>query len=1006
MKLRNLSIILLTVLLIGLLPAASLAAVEDPYNKIAATSYDDTNAPDKFPKKEDCVWMQARTHGSYLCFKDVNFTDAPYAVSVSTATEEAYLAGNTYEFKLDSPNGPLISTVYVTECDDFTKPVENVGTITKSITGVHDIYVSTNQPNNLHNFYFLANKKGERIYRPYSEGSVFSDTKGYKYEDDIRNLYSLGIIDEYEDDTFMPLIPVTRAVFAKWLCNLLTDTVPENAQDIFSDVKKDDNGYNETAYLYENGILTLNSEKTFNPWAFIKARDAAAMILRLLGYERMCEYKGGYPSGYDNMARTVGLLKNTAPNDYLRRGTAANMLYAAINAEYLQASGIENNDIIYDKKIGILESTRNIKIGSGIVTATSYSSISGGADIADGTCYIGTERFYTDSVNVENYLGVKCEYFYKADKKRNVNTLISIFPNSHTKQEFLESKGGIEFSKIDSDMISYTDKNKKKKNIKIPTTAIWIYNNRAIQKPISSIVSPSDFKGSLRLVDNGGGYEVIFVEQYINIKIQSFDNVNKILTDELTGSEFDFSDSDWLLSDGKNSVDIRKIARGQLAELYLSDDKKMGALLFGESEVTGIAEEIKSDGTLKINGQEYYTASEFETNKIVLGKAFRFHLNRHNEIVYVDSADKTKMVGVFADLKKSDDKPVFSIVTATNKITDFEATNKVFVDGIRMEDYDEIRNGKGIHGGLVSVKRYTPVLYSVDEEGKIFMIDTIADGAKDDNDTLTALNSIDDGNIYTYKNTVGVFVASGSFNLSFPVKKDADTIFVGKYNESALNCYLGKLNKYSSNEKIPFVFYSSKRDAKIADIVYNPEYTQYSQHKDLFVDSISVAVNDNGIVGTNINVLESGTIKSYWISPENTTYTNYAAALKKGDIIEFYTDMSNEITSFKIICFADGSDKNSVGMMATVSQLNGVSGYADLSVNYLYGTIKSFDEDFVEISAYGEGESFWCRTSTLPHIYRIDSEGAISESNTNTLKPGDVILISIVYSPKWAAVFE
>ena len=143
MKIKNTALLLLVIFILGMFPTTAFAAVENPFESIAATDYDTSDMPDKFQRKSGFVAMNKRDHNSYICFKSVDFTASPYAVVVNTATSTDYITNNTYEFRLDSPKGELLSTVYVTDCASWGNPVENIGTIIANKTRIPIITVAT-----------------------------------------------------------------------------------------------------------------------------------------------------------------------------------------------------------------------------------------------------------------------------------------------------------------------------------------------------------------------------------------------------------------------------------------------------------------------------------------------------------------------------------------------------------------------------------------------------------------------------------------------------------------------------------------------------------------------------------------------------------------------------------------------------------------------------------------------------------------------------------------------
>lgn len=996
MKLKKMTLLLILSFVINLIPAAVNAAAEDIYSPFAATEYDETSNPDKYVKRSGYVQMNGRTHGQWICFKGLNFTAAPYAVVIENAVSSDYLGNDTYEFRIDSPSGKLISTLYVTDCADWGNPVENVGAVTETVTGVHDLYVSTNQPNDLYNIYFMAKMPDEQVYKPYSGTNIFPDIEGRSDEYRINVLSGLGIVDDYENGLYYPEIPETRAVFAKQLAYLLTDSVPEYAESAFDDVTSELDGYNEINFLYERQVIKGNDRKQFNPWSFITFREAATMTLRALGYGQICEYGSGYSKDYEVYASQTGLIGKNSFDDYVRRSSAAEILYNAINMKYIAFAGMNERGPQYKEEKYILKSTRGIESARDTVTATSYSGIIGGIDMKNGSCYIGSEYYSTNGIDVENYLGVLCEYYYKTESDGS-KTLVCIAPYKNVKEMVLNSRE-CDFSEITQTKVVYNDSGRSK-TLKIPNDAVWIYNNRALTKKIDEVIDVNTFRGTIRLVDNGDGYKTIFVEQHINVKIRAFDSNNNVLIDDLSGNKYEFNDKKLFISDGNEAIAGRKLKKNQLAELYISDDGEMNVLLVGESEISGTASNIENNEKVTIDGKEYYIANEIKDD-ITLGVQTLFHLSRRGEIVWTERKDNSKQVGTYYRYKKTDGKTYISVITGANVINEFETAPKVYVDGVAMREYSDFEDGTDGHPGLLKVAKYSPVLYKLNDDGQIFMLDTLLDAAKNDNDTLVELYPYNDSVKYDYRGYTGCFTSNSSFTMDRPVKPDSAMIFINNGE-----CYIDNLKNYYTDEGHSFGFYSTKRDSGIADIVYALDYSRNNSTEFMVFQSFNEALDSNNEIGLSVTTVDNGGTHKYSVSSTNEKCIKYIKSLVKGDIIRFRTDIKGEIGDVEVGAFFDGSEKNSAGLTAYVNNSKGTYGGRDISDNFVMGTVDSIEEDYIKIIPYGGKAPFWCKLSGNI-LMRVKSKETEKGLSVSILNKGDKVILRYAYGLKFAAVYE
>lgn len=993
MKIKNLSLILILAMIISVFPFAAYAAVGNPYDVISAANFDSSKNSNSVNKSNRVAI--SRNASDWVCYKDVNFTTAPYGISVSVGLTKEYLTNNQIIFRLDSPTAEPFATVYVTDCDDWSRPVDNIGTIAQKITGVHDVYVSSNQPNDIYNFYFLAKMPGELKYTPYESKITFADMEENSAKNEVEVLNGLGIVSEYENGLFYPDLPMVRGMFANWLAHFMTDEVPAAKSNLFTDI--DDYQYkDEICYLYDNGLLKLNEDCTFNPYSFITVREAAAMVIRLLGYEQMTDYKGGWPSGYDNVARSLGLISGMAPNDYLRRGPAAKMLYNAIDAEYLDASSVKNDNISYERKTGILGVTRNLYKGKGVVTATVFSGLAGDINVPDSSCFIENEKFMLgEDVLVDYYLGVKCEYYYYSDDNGETKTLLYIKPSSKTEVLSLDSKD-VEFAKITSEKIIYKDENGKKKEISLDSTVNWIYNNKALDKDIENIiVKASEFKGTMRLVDNGNGYETVYVENYKNVKIESINVTANTIKDELSQETWNFTNKILLISDGSQSVKMRALNRGDIVELYLSDDGEFAVILTGETKLTGEATQITKKGKVVINDTEYNLANECE-DEIILGVTTDFYLNRHNEIVYAEINNETKAYGILDDVKEENDEVIFSIITGTDKLNTFKAKKKIWVDGIRCEGYDEIKDR------ISYAERYCLVLYRTNEDKELEMIDTPIDGNRDENDTLTELISYAESGNYLYRSGLGAMCPQTASELSTPVRGSTPVIVGRSWKASGTDFKFTTVSQMGG-EYQKYAFYSFKREKKTADVLYAPTL---SSRTNIYAPKIFkeyyTSVDEYGNTGYTIEFAGN---EKFFVSDEKTDMVKLIKSLKTGDAVRVSNDVYNDVVNLDITAYKNLEAENSAGYTAMVSKSNGANGQYNWTGNHIMGTVKDISEGYIVVTPFGSSTEVWLTAGSS--VIMVDKEDELdSAASINAVKIGDVVYSYISYSILTLVVYE
>ena len=143
--------------------------------------------------------------------------------------------------------------------------------------------------NSLRKAYNAANTALGEPYKPLTDPWTFDDTDDHWAEDFIKELFEGGIIsgDEGTND-FRPDDNINRAEAAKIVTKANGDkeeAVTDSSPDITPDVKKDDWFYPFVKTSYDNGYFSGYKDGTFGPGNPILRSEAAAVILRVLGFD-------------------------------------------------------------------------------------------------------------------------------------------------------------------------------------------------------------------------------------------------------------------------------------------------------------------------------------------------------------------------------------------------------------------------------------------------------------------------------------------------------------------------------------------------------------------------------------------------------------------------------------------------------------------------------------------------------------------------------------------------
>ncbi|MEG1311600.1 MAG: family 10 glycosylhydrolase [Romboutsia sp.] len=135
----------------------------------------------------------------------------------------------------------------------------------------------------------LSNRQGcrDKIKKSFKKDSNFTDVKGHWAESYINDFYNKGYINGYEDNTFKPENPITRAEFVKVFNNVFG--LNKTSGKVFNDTvnhwaKK------EVDIAVTNGVANGMSDEIFAPDKLITREEAAKML---------ANYKGIADSNHD-----------------------------------------------------------------------------------------------------------------------------------------------------------------------------------------------------------------------------------------------------------------------------------------------------------------------------------------------------------------------------------------------------------------------------------------------------------------------------------------------------------------------------------------------------------------------------------------------------------------------------------------------------------------------------------------------------------------------------------
>ncbi len=983
----------------------------DPYSYIFGKNYDISQGSGLYIGDGDMVC--GGITGKYIGFKNVNFDRKPYELIVYLATGQFGQA----ELRLDSATGKTIATLTPKiGAWDVSEPI-TLG-ITDEIIGKHDLYfVWTAGPCNFDKMIFNTREKLNLVseYAVYNENPLYTDIDGHIYENDIETCLALGLIESPQSDSYKPEMPVTRGEFAASLAAILGKNSGEEVS--FSDVSFSDENYDAICAVAEAGLLRGVSETEFGINRFSTVKDALVAVLRLLGYEELAEARGGYPMGYLTVAQNLKLTNGLNTSDTLRKGNLARVLVNTINAEYIRATGVkieqseskEVESVAYEGAVGILYETQGIYKKTAVVEANNVTSI---YDPAGGT---GTNTIFADGKRYNatgtlgcSYLGLLCDYYYKED-----GSLVAIVPNRNVKEVVLRD---VLFTSLDKSGISYyeTDDSTRTKTLKCDAKTLYIYNEKAVDREITEIVTNlKNFNGKIRWIDNNDDSvaDFVMVNECENIVINSVSKNHIVGTKNGVAFSESFDDSAVVVfsKDGKE-VSMDKIELGSVCMLYVSDNQsgeKFVRIDTYTSSVEGMVSEIDS-GDVTINGVVYETHID-----IKVGDNGIFYLNANNEIVnFKTSVGADKQVGLFLGFDEdqsfvSSFEVNIAIKVATKDgLKSISCADRVEIDGVKCTNTSDVMSR------FTGLSEKKPILYRLDNNGKMTILDTLNEVTSGENDVLRQIGARVD-TVY-YRTKQRCFTKDGY--LRYPV---SETAVLMSYPNTDVDeyCTVGDFHSAMKEAQcIDAEFYSTTGSEKISDVVlwvnrFEGTIDGYGwDNPSVMVDSTFLCVDSNGNETMGIKAYQGKREVKLYIdakSFEGNVKTRYdsspirdaVCSLKMGDLIQYMNNGNGETTGIKLIYSAD-ANKNSAGVPCHLynseSNYGAWTGGDDLYNINMLGTIDTMEDKITKVNLVNSDTSYVLISADVPVVEFNRSKGEIVRGiSAASLQDGDYVVINV-----------
>lgn len=833
-----------------------------------------------------------------------------------------------------------------------------------------------------------------------SENYIPADVAGTEYENAYEILTGLSIFDYNDDSSFRPFTPITRGDFAIALGNIMKSIVTDDNY-YFVDVPSDHAAFEAVNKLAGYGVINGTGNGNFNPDENIKAVDAVKMIVASIGYSQTAEYMGSYPNGYLQAANTIGLLKDIEfeNNGDLIRGEAAKLLLNSFEIPVVTANLGGKFELNIEEENDFLYATMGIKKIKGIIKANDSYSVDGGEVAPENSLRIDDTVYYGSNQNWSDMVGysVTC-YFCQDDYDEN--EIVYIQKNVTRTKEITISAKDIESFNFPE--FQYNNKETDKiQKIDVSDDLCMIYNNMP-KTPIEE----SDFypnSGEITFIDsdNSGNYDIVKVNTYRNAIVSNILNDIIYISYPVNGKIVldDYEVVNLYNTDG-TEISVSELKENDVISIYESLDKSLVKIVYSRERVTGsISESYNEYGVNKlvINDKVYDVAHDYDQSVSFLttmGTEGTFCLDANGDIYTMVGEKVTKRrYGYYIRSWENNEEEAYYVrlLEESGKVIDYILSEKLKIDGEASVKADDAFR-------IISNTDAGPIVYKTNRFNEITMIDTIAPGAGNEDDTLRLVS----------KGISGMYrTKTMCFNFALPISVDTKFFVIPNdptttdMNEYGCADYTILQNEVSYSNMDSYSF----GDGLTADIIVMRENASLSFVIGV-VTEVEMALNSDDEAATYFTIQTGGSVVTYPVSEERVAEeihkittgsgidtTVIADATKQlrvspGDLVKIYKNTAGEIEKISLIYDLDAQTLYSVSPNVADANVTSFD-------RYIYGEIAEIKNGIVKIKRSSTTFEYYNLKGKTVYIYddTKSSGNRIRIGMTGDLTEGESILI-------------
>lgn len=666
---------------------------------------------------------------------------------------------------------------------------------------------------------------------------------------------------------FSPDKIVTRAEYAAMLTKLLRIDYErkEGETSVFEDVTADNAYISEINAITGKGYMIDISETQFAPEQNLTLIQAVKSIIDMLGYKTLIADDGGFPSGYQKYAQTLGIIKGVGAgfNDFINQRELAKVIYNALDAETLNVEFNSDSKLLTtDKDKTFLTEVLKLQRIQGTLNDNGITGLYAESTLDKNSIRIDDTVIGLDGTTeyVRDFIG-RDIISYSTDE----DDPILVYACISQKDECVSFDIN-DYESYTTTSITYNN-GKKSVTKNLADSAVMIYNGMA--KESFDALTFEFEAGEVSLIIKNSRVSLIIVKKHDYMHVAKMDFENEIIYGSLLGTDrraedFRCEDYDYItvydsdknlktFGDIKNGcvVDIEKNAPAATITFY--ETKADNFLIKSVKNDDG--KTIISDGTTQYTVLKTYMDSPYATKPEINKNYSVWYVG--NIAVWLETAGESSTVGFLIKCGYDEDNEQYFIKTydTTGKIGRHTLKNKVTILGTD-EKKQRVADSYVYSDAL---QGYNGILkYKTDDVGIVNYIE------------LPTKNKSANGQIheiYDQRADNATWTGDGGFQgvwfynnatsfMSIPADRDNERLYENVSLSAAVTKYENKRTRTS-------IAYTSKPNSVIAEyVVFLEDSVEASlvgiKRVLIVVDDISTEINEDDevvqkITGTRLD---------------------------------------------------------------------------------------------------------------------------------------------------------